>query len=118
MSDVILDSVKLKLGIVPSETHFDDQLVDYINMALAELHQVGVGETPFFIVNDTENPDTWDDLNQNEFVTELCKTYVAKSVSLAFNPSSSSAMEQATKDICDRLLFRIHIAVDPGENYG
>lgn len=112
MNDSILESVKMKIGIDPSETHFDDQLIDYINTALAELHQVGVGETPFFI-GGTESE--WSDFVEDPFVQELCRTYVAKNVQSAFNPSPSSAMEQATQELCNRLLFRIHVAVDPGE---
>ena len=108
----ILDSVKEKIGIDSSETHFDSQLIDYINSALAELHQVGVNETPFFI---SDNQDQWGDFLESgdPLVENMCRTYVAKNVQLAFNPSPSSAMEQATKELCDRLLFRIHIAVDP-----
>ena len=102
MSESILTSVKMKAGsgIPEGEHHFDDMIIDYINSGLAELHQVGVGKTPFFITGDLEN---WDDFVEDKFVQNLCKVYLAKNVELAFNPSSSSAMTQATKEICERL---------------
>lgn len=112
MSDSILSSTKLQLGLEPSESHFDEMLIDYINASLAELHQVGVNDEPFFINGGEE---TWNDFVKDSFVENLCRTYVNKSVKAMFDPSSSSAMAQATQEICNRLLFRIHIAVDPGE---
>ena len=112
MSDSILSSTKLQLGLEPSENHFDEILVDHINASLGELHQVGVNEKPFFISGGEE---TWSEFVSDPFVEKLCRTYVAKSVKSMFDPSQSSAMEQANQEICKRLLFRIHIAVDPGE---
>ena len=39
----ILSSVKKSLGILPEYTAFDEPILDNINMALARLHQLGVG---------------------------------------------------------------------------
>ena len=110
MSDSILSSTKLQLGLEPSENHFDEMLMDYINTSLAELHQVGVNNEPFFI---STGEESWGDFVADPFVQNLCRTYVNKSVKTMFDPSPSSAMEQATQEICNRLLFRIHVAVDP-----
>ena len=49
MDESILESVKKSLGITPDYPYFDDQLILYINAALAVLVQTGVGTAGFAI---------------------------------------------------------------------
>ena len=41
--DSILDSIKILLGIEQTDTSFDQSLIIFINSALANLIQIGVG---------------------------------------------------------------------------
>lgn len=104
----ILDSVKANLNIVSDFNAFDEQVIMFINTALATLYQIGVGEEAKQI---TSNEDEWDDVYQGNQLN-LIQSYVYMSVRLMFDPPASSyalnnmkeekiLLEQRINNICE-----------------
>lgn len=107
--DSILNTIKKLVGLDEEYTVFDKDIITYINTVFLALAQMGVGpETPFSISDDTA---TWNDFGELSSI-ESVKTYIAKRVTLMFDPPTSSALEQAIKNEIDELTFRLMIAED------
>ena len=108
----ILNSVKEDLGASEWDDAFDLTLIRHINTAFMILNQLGVGPVNGFKI---EGPsDTWDDYETMGADVEAVKSYVYKRVKLLFDPSSSSFLNDADKEICNELEWRLNVAVDPG----
>lgn len=108
----ILESVKQDLGASEWDDAFDGTLIRHINSAFMVLTQLGVGPSSGFKISSKE--DTWDDFETNGLDVEGVKSYVYKKVKLMFDPSSSSITNEADKEICDELEWRLNVAADPG----
>ena len=106
----ILESVKKDIGAAEWDTAFDSTLIRDINTVFMILGQLGVGSE--FTITGPE--ETWQDYPYNGSDLEGVKTYVFKRVKLMFDPSQSTALNEADKAICDELEWRLNIAVDPG----
>ena len=48
----ILDNVKELVGIMPSETGFDEEIISHINTVFGTLQQLGVGPVEGFEIDD------------------------------------------------------------------
>ena len=59
MEESILKSVKKILGIYPDDDSFDLDVITHINSAFSVLHQLGVGPSDGFYIEDEEA--VWDD---------------------------------------------------------
>lgn len=60
MERSILNSTKQKLGLKDLDNHdFDDELIDYINAALAHCWQLNIGVKTGYAIESED--DTWDD---------------------------------------------------------
>lgn len=110
VSDSILDSVKQLIGIDPSYTPFDVNIISYINTSLRTLNQIGVGT---WGVSITDNTTTWDDFLDDATNLDMAKTFVADRVHLYFDPPSSGSAMQALKENLDEELWRLNVQVDP-----
>lgn len=110
MDESILESVKKSLGITPDYPYFDDQLILYINAALAVLVQTGVGVAGFAI---TGPESKWSDfLGEKMTALEYSKVYVSMKVRLMFDPPQSSGALQALKDLVAEYEWRGYIECD------
>ena len=109
----ILNSVKKALGLEPSYTPFDDEIIMHINTVLSILNQLGVGVLGFTI---TDGASTWADFLANETAKGITvnevKTYVAKRVQILFDPPTSGIYMDALKNVISELEFRINVAVE------
>ena len=111
MDESILNSVKKALGIVESYDAFDDQLILYINTALAVLVQTGVGEENFAI---HDSSSKWSDfLGEKMRALEYSKTYVILRVRLMFDPPQSSGAVEQIKAMIAEYEWRGYIECDP-----
>lgn len=108
--DSILSSTKQSIGIDPSITEFDTDMILAINSTFSILKQLGVRNDDFSITGDTE---TWADYLEDKTNLELVKTYIAMKVSLMFDPPSSSAISETKKQLIAELEWRINVTVDP-----
>lgn len=110
MNESILNSVKHLLGIEPEYTHFDNDLILFINSAFFSVHQLGVGpEPPYHIEGASE---TWENFctDINDF--NAVRQYVFLKVKLAFDPPLSGTVINEYNKQLDELAWRIVAKVD------
>jgi len=111
MDDSILESIKKLLGLPPSYTNFDQDIIIHINTYLGVLNQMGVGKTGFHIEDDSE---TWEDFLEGHTASLYeVKTYVYLRVKMVFDPPSSSLVSEAMSKNIDELGWRLNVKVDP-----
>lgn len=110
MDQSILTSVKKLLGISDSYEAFDLDIIIHINTVFVVLYELGVGDEPFSITDETA---VWSDFLKDSKDLNLVQTYVYLKVRLMFDPPTSSAAIQAMKDLVSELEFRINVLVDP-----
>lgn len=110
----ILRTIKGLLGPDDNYDVFDQDIIVFINSALSTLTQVGIGPTEGFRI--TGPKETWDDLIEGAENIESVKEYIYMKVKMAFDPPTSSFVMSAYQDTCNELLWRLNVAVDPG-NY-
>lgn len=108
--DSILNTIKKMLGLTEDYIVYDIDLIIDINMVLATLHQIGLGDEPFVI---TGSKETWTDLFGDSKNYEMVKSYIYLKVKQLFDPSNSSAMNEAIRNQISELESRISFLVDP-----
>lgn len=111
MQESILNLTKKKIGLMPDDPSFDEDLIADINSVFSILYQLGVGPSPAYAITGAEN--TWD-----EFTTDpnlnFVKDYMWMKVKLLFDePQSGPAIESLNKKIAE-FEWRLNVAVDPG----
>lgn len=103
----ILTSIKKLLGIEADYTHFDPDIIMFINSAFGICFQLGVGpqDKPFTI---EDASSTWDD-----FITEdqiqTVKSYIFAKVKIIFDPPQSSAVLNAYKEEIKEFEWRCNV---------
>lgn len=102
----ILLSVKHAIGGQDEKvTHFDSDLIMFINSAFTVLAQLGVGpETPFKI---EDSSTEWSEFEYNDI--EAVKEWMFIRVKLIFDPPSSGSVMQAYKDRKAELEWRMNV---------
>lgn len=111
MNESILTSIKKLLGIAEEYTHFDQDIVIYINTILRRLYQVGVGQSGFYI---SDSSATWNDfLGEDHDKYEQAKVYVYLRVRQIFDPPQSGAANEAIKENIKELEWLLFIEADP-----
>lgn len=116
MDSVILEDIKRMLGIAPSTTEFDIDIVSAINSAFFTLYQLGIGlHEPFVVEEDTD----WSELDTT-VPKQALRNYIYLKVKTVFDPPSSSFVAEAMRDRISELEFRLNIQADNGggEVYG
>lgn len=105
--DSILASIKKMLGIEEDYTHFDPELIIFINAAFGILFQLGVGpkDKPFTISDDGAE---WSDFLDGTQI-ETVKTYIFAKVKLQFDPPTNSAVLSSYKELISEMEWRCHI---------
>lgn len=109
MADSILNDVKKLLGLDPSYTPFDQDVILHINTVLSTLNQIGIGPTAgFSIVDDTA---TWDAfMGSSEDPTKNnVKSYVFMKVKMMFDPPQTSFVIEAYNRQILELEWRINV---------
>lgn len=110
MSDSILDSIKSTMGVEISNTTFDEELKLYINSALSDLTQIGVG--PREGVTVSSRADLWSEVIGHDAPLSMVKSYVSKQVKLSFDPPEVGFVLTAFKQHLEELSFRIQVAAE------
>lgn len=110
----ILGATKRYCGIVESYEAFDSEILEDINAAFAELHQIGVGPLEgFMVLSDTEE---WKDFLPAGPVQNLVRQYVALSVKHEFDPPTNSTTLQSLENRIQQLTCRLSYYVDPKDD--
>lgn len=110
--DSILESVKDKIGGAATDTYFEDQLIDHINMTFGILAQLGVGPKEGFKI--TGVTEVWSDFIGDNALLEMCRTYMYTKCRMVFDPPTTGAYAEAIKSYIDELEWRINVSVDSG----
>lgn len=112
MEQSILLSIKKLLGITPEYDAFDMDIILHINSVFVILFQLGVGDKPYSIV---DNSNTWDEIVPDESQLEMIKSYIYAKVRMMFDPPTIGAVNTSLDNMIKELEWRISVAVDPGE---
>lgn len=112
MVSSILTSIKKLLGIEADYTHFDSDIIMYINSAFMSLNQLGVGPAGGFQITDATTD--WDDFVANRLDLGGIKTYVYLKVRLIFDPPQAGFVITAIQDQIKELEWRLNVQVDGG----
>lgn len=107
----ILTSIKKLLGIEAEYTQFDVDIIFHINTAFMTLHQLGVGPSKGFSIEDETT--TWSDYLGRSSNLQAVKTYIYLKVRMVFdpptNPSVLSAMQREAAEYESRLNYYAEI---------
>lgn len=108
----ILKTIKKLLGPDSDYNVFDQDILVFINSAIATLTQVGVGPSEGFRI--TGETETWDDFIGDDERIDFVKDYVFMKVKLMFDPPTSSSVLSAYQELCKELEWRLNVSTDPG----
>lgn len=113
MADSILTSVKKVLGIEEEYTAFDLDVTMHINSAFGTLHQLGVGPTEPFFLDEAEPKSTeWTEFIENNRAIQSVKTYVYLSVKMLFDPPETSFVLTAMENQKKELEWRLNVVME------
>jgi len=112
MEDSILLSIKALLGPDSDYEVFDQDIIIFINSAIATLTQLGVGPSNGFRI--TGDSETWTEFIGGRNDIDSIKSYIYMKVRMAFDPPSSSYVMSAYEEACKEYEWRLNVAVDPG----
>lgn len=107
MEESILTGTKKILGIAEDYTAFDHDVITHINSTIGILNQLGIGPAGFGI-EDAEA--TWEDLDLDESMTGMVRTYVYLKVRLLFDPPTTSFLIQAMNEQIKEHEYRLSLA--------
>lgn len=108
MTDNILASVKEALGQGADASPFDSEILLFINSALSNAAQLGVGPKEGFLA---ETDSEWDELFTDLRLNNV-KQYIFIEAKLAFDPPQSGFATTALKETSKEIQWRITAAVD------
>ena len=107
----ILKSIRKLIGPEDDYTHFDPDIVIHINSAINRLFQLGVDSAKGFRV--TSDSETWGDLfGSDDYVIDMCKTFIYYKVKMGFDPPTSSRASEAFKSEIDKQEWLISVWVE------
>lgn len=110
MVESILTSIKKLLGIEEEYTHFDTDIIMYINTALMRVNQLGIGPTTGFKI--TDKTAVWSDLIDETIELEGVKTYVYLKVRLVFDPPQMGYLVDAIKEQIKELEWTLNVQAE------
>ena len=114
----ILDNVKELVGIMPSETGFDEEIISHINTVFGTLQQLGVGPVEGFEIEDKSTK--WSEYLGTTKILSMVKSYMKLRVRLLFDPPSTAAAIASFEHQVREFEGRLNIAVEtpPREELG
>lgn len=106
----ILASIKDRIGVADGDKSFDTDVIDLINSAFADLHDIGVGPSEGFIIEDTTAE--WTDFVEDIHVLSSVKDFVYLTVKLTFDPPTQSALLASMERRLSKLEWRLNVKCD------
>lgn len=105
----ILLSIKKLNNVAEDYTAFDNDFMLYINSALADLNQVGIGPAEGYAIESED--DSWEDfLGSDSHRLNAVKTFVGLRVRLLFDPPASSFAIAMMEKQVEEHLWRLKAA--------
>lgn len=108
--DSILTSVKKSVNVEAEDTHFDSDIIQYINSVFADLQQLGVGPAEGFFIEDSSA--LWKDFTKDAKEIQSVKSYIGLRVRLLFDPPTNSAVLESMKQQIEKWEWRLNVAAD------
>ena len=113
MTEIILENIKVSLGILPDNLGFDSELLMFINSAKSSLVQLGVVELDISINEGTMWPTF-----PNNLLEAMSKQYIHVKVRQTFDPTASETisitMSSAVNELEGRIAHEIAEVLDVG----
>lgn len=109
--DSILISIKKMLGIEAEYTHFDPDIIMFINSILMTVNQLGIGPTTGFSI--TDDTAVWADLVGDRTDLEAIQMFIYLKVRMMFDPPSSSFVLEAMNRTSTETEWRLMVQADP-----
>lgn len=106
----ILTSIKKLIGYDEEYTHFDQDIIIFINTTIATLRQIGIGPQEGFVIKDSST--TWSDYLGETLLLETVKTYIHLKVKLVFDPPSSSFVLESIKEVIKECECRLNMTAE------
>jgi hypothetical protein len=107
METSILKSTKMVLGVSPSYTEFDQDILTHINSTFSTLTQLGVGPAVFTITDDTTE---WSDyIADDDILLGWIRTLVHLKVRMGWDPPATSYTQTAFEKHIEQLEWRINV---------
>lgn len=111
MEDSIFKTIKGLLGPDADYNEFDQDIIVFINSAIATLTQLGIGPDSGFRI--TGEDETWQDFLGDAKDLDSVKSYIYMKVRIAFDPPTSSFVMSAYEEACKEYEWRLNVVVDP-----
>jgi len=99
---IILEEVKISLGVDPDNLGFNSELLMFINSAKVSLVQLGLIEMDIDIDEETEWPEF-----PNSSIESLSKHYIHVRVRQTFDPSASETIARTMSSSANEVEGRI-----------
>lgn len=103
----ILNSTKKILGLAPTYTPFDLDVITHINTAFSTLNQLGLGPDGGFAIEDES--ELWTDLDLPTNQLSAVKTYVYLKTRMLFDPPNTSYHVTSMNDQIRELEWRLNV---------
>ena len=107
MEPSILKSVKKTLNIDESDSSFDADVILFINGAMSDLNQLGVGPESGFMITGAD--ETWGAFLGSDPRLNNIKTYIYLAVRMLFDPPATGYLVTAMKEQLQEHAWRINV---------
>lgn len=111
MASSILTSTKKALDLSEDYDAFDGNILMHINSVFSTLHQLGVGPSDPFMIEDAT--PTWDDFSADPRLSAV-RSYVFLRVKILFDPPTTSFLLDAYQKQIQEMEWRLN-AVREGD---
>lgn len=108
VNESILITIKNMLMIPIDCNHFDPIVIVHINSIFSDLHQLGVGPSLGFVIND--ETACWNDYISDTKVLESVKSYIFLKIRLLFDPPTNATIVNAYKEQIKEYEWRLNVA--------
>lgn len=115
MTDSILNSTKINLGINEDDDSFDLEIMTHINSVMLTLDQIGVGPVGGFLIEDAE-AEWWDLLGEDPRLNAV-KTLVWAKVKMLFDVPGTSFHINALQEQIREMEYRLTVHMTPEPDY-
>ena len=106
MANTILQDVRIVCDVSDDCEDFDPQLISLTNDNFAKLADMGVGPQDGFFIASAE--DMWDGFTDDRVLLQFVKTFVTKSVKLAFDPPANSIVKDSVSKEIEEAGWRAY----------
>lgn len=106
----ILDTVKKTCGLGSDYEAFDQDILVFLNAAILDLTQNGIGPSEGFTV--TDSSQTFEDFVGGFTNVGAVATYLAQKTRIAFDPPTSSYILEAINKNLAELIWRLNLEAE------